>query len=98
MVSKKQVLELISERTREKSETSFRSLVREFDLSIEAACGHLQRLWMGRLIEPTQPRFGGSRFRLEPGEKLQEIRFRVTKRGLARLAWYRDQDREGWFA
>ncbi len=97
MIGKKEVLELIARRSRENRETSYRSLVREFDLSVEAACGHLKRLWAGRLIEPASPRLPGFRFRLEPRECIRELRFRVAKRGVRRLAWYEEHKEEGWF-
>jgi hypothetical protein len=95
VVTKSEVLKFICARTGEKKSTSYRTLVREFpDLSEEAACDHLKRLWDQRLIEPTdsrEPQFG---FRLKPGESLRELRFEITARGRARLRWWKERDRE----
>ena len=51
IVRKRQVLELIAERTKDGKETSFRTLVSELWLPPEAACSHLKRLWRERLIK-----------------------------------------------
>jgi hypothetical protein len=96
MVVQRDVLELIAKRTREERESSYRSLVKEFDISDEAACGHLKRLWDARLIDPTDSRRPRFRFRLERGESIRDLRFRLTKRGAARLRWYELKDEESW--
>lgn len=94
MVTKREVLELIAERSEGGRRTSFRSLVRWLPLSIEAACAHLERLWRERLIEATTPRLPQFRFRLEPGERIDDLRFRLTMRGEDRLEWYAMRDEE----
>lgn len=96
MVRKREVLELIAARTRENHETSFRSLLRELDITEEAACSHLKRLWEARLIGTTSYRPRGSEFRLERGESIREIHFRLSKRGEQRLAWYAKDDDDRW--
>ena len=98
MTEQRKILELIHGRTRENRETSFRTLVREFDLSPEAACGHLKRLWREGLIRSAEvpPRRSRS---LGPGESIRDLRFHLARRGKARLSWYerRDRDEEDWF-
>ena len=96
MIKQRKPLELVAKRTRGGKETSYRSLVREWNLSIEAACGHLRRLWEERLIEATSYRVPRSKFRLESGESIRDLRFRLTKRGDARLRWYEERDEEDW--
>jgi DNA-binding MarR family transcriptional regulator len=93
MTEQREVLELILARTREGRETSFRSLVREFELSPEAACGHLKRLWREGLIRSTEvpPR---RRRTLSPGESIREMRFELARRGRRRLDWYKRKDAE----
>jgi hypothetical protein len=88
MVTKREVLELIARRSEHSRNTSYRSLVRWLPLSFEAACAHLERLWRERLIEATTPRPPRFRFRLEPGERLSDLRFWLTLRGADRLDWY----------
>jgi len=95
----REVLNLFAEREREGKATSYRTLVRELDLSPEAACGRLQRLWRERLIEsPERPeRFG---FRLQPGESIRELRFELSARGRERLRWYKREEKKNdgdWF-
>ena len=97
MIRKKEVLELIAKRNQENRETSYRSLVRELDLSVEAACGHLKRFWEERLIEASAYRLSRFRFRLEPRESIRELRFHVAKRGVRLLAWYEEHKEEVWF-
>ena len=99
MVTKRDVLRLVAERGREKKRTSYRSVVREFELSEEAACDHLRRLWEQRLIETSKLREPQSRFRLTSGESVRELRFGITRKGSARLRWWRKQapgEREVW--
>ena len=92
MVTKREVLELIAERSRGNRKTSYRSVVRCLLLSSEAARAHLERLWRERLIEATRPRRPRFRFRLEPGERLSDLRFWLTARGADRLDWYAMRD------
>src|SRR5262245_66209129 len=97
MVQQRETLNLIANRTRDEKETSYRSLTREFDITEDAAYGHLERLWAARLIEPTEPRRRRFRFRLEQGEHVRDLSFRLTKRGAARLRWYELQEEESWW-
>jgi len=99
MIRKSKILKLIAQRTDERKESSFRTLVREFDLSEEAACGHLRRLWHVHLIEPTSFRPLEYEFRTRRGESIRDLRFVVAKEGRERLDWWAKQDRkarEGW--
>jgi hypothetical protein len=93
MVTKREVLELIADRSRDGKDTSFRSLVRDLDLSEEAACSHLRRLWRERLIRSPGRRFG-YRFQLELGESLRELSFRIRQRGLDRIERWKTKDKE----
>jgi hypothetical protein len=88
MVTKRQVLEFIARRTEIEMETSYRSVVRHFRLSVEAACAHLGRLWHEHLIEATTARRRGFWFKLEPGETICDLSFWLTVRGANRLDWY----------
>lgn len=99
MVTKREALELVAERTREGKSTSYRSLVWSLDLSEDAACDHLRRLWQQRLIECTTERSPGFEFQLEPHESVRELRFQLASRGRARLRWWRREEKkqeEGW--
>ncbi len=96
MVTKREVLELIAERSRDNRKTSYRSVVRWLPLSFEAACAHLERLWRERLIEATTPRPPRFRYRLEPGERISDLRFWLTARGADRLDWYAMRDEGQW--
>src|SRR5438477_7428503 len=92
MVTKPEVLKLVAQRSRDNRATSYRTVVREFlDISAEAACDHLKRLWRQRLIEPSGPREAEYLYRLEPGESVRELRFEITARGAARLRWWRQE-------
>ena len=88
---RREILEIIAERTREGKTSSFRTLVRELDMTEESACEHLKRLWRERLIK-SPDRQEGFGFRLTPGESLRELRFSIHKRGLARLKWWKLED------
>jgi hypothetical protein len=100
-VTQEMVLKLVARRAKDALSTSARTLMREWELSEAATCGHLRRLWRDRLIEATTrrvPRYG---YRLAPGGRLSELRFRLTERGRERLRWYRQQRQagdkeEGW--
>ena len=94
MVTKREVLDLIAGRSEDDRQTSYRSLVRWLPLSFEAACAHLERLWCERLIEATTPRSPRFRFRLEPGERISDLKFWLTARGTDRLDWYAMRDEE----
>ena len=93
MVEQREILELIAERTRNAKDTSFRTLVRECDLSPESACGHLKRLWREGLIRTTEFPVR-RRLSLGPGESIRNLQFIVSKRGRARLLWYKERDRK----
>lgn len=95
-VTKRKVLKLIADRTRDGKETSYRSLVRELDLSMDAACSHLKRLWQARLIQAAWFRSHDLEYRLRHGESIREIRFRLNKRGRERLAWYAKETDDSW--
>jgi predicted transcriptional regulator len=97
MVTQEEVLRVIAERTREGHSTSYRTLARELDLSEEAVCEHLKRLWRERLIRSTM-RPARYKFRLEPGESIRDLVFDLAGRGKERLRWYKERDEEGgWF-
>lgn len=99
MIRKSKILELIAQRTDKRKESSFRTLVREFDLSEEAACAHLRRLWRAHLIEATSFRPLEYEFQTRRGESIRDLRFVVAKEGRERLAWWAKQDRKarpGW--
>ena len=51
MVTKREVLERVAERTRDGKATTYRNLPWWLDLTEDAACDHLRRLWQQRLIE-----------------------------------------------
>ena len=93
MVTKREVLELIADRSRDGKETSFRTLVWELDLSEEAACSHLRRLWRERLIRSPGRAFL-YRPQLETGESLRELSFRIRQRGVGRIQRWKEKDKE----
>jgi hypothetical protein len=99
MVTQRDVLTFIAKRAGEGYAVTAPNLAAEFwlALSLEAACGHLKRLWRERLIETTGARPARYRFRLEPGEPLLPLRFKLAARGRERLRWYerRDDDKGG---
>ncbi len=97
MVTQREVLKFIAAETREGRSISFKDLVGEFDLSPEAACDHLKRLWRERLIEAVGYRPYRYYFRLRPGESLRDLRFRVAPRGQDRLRWHSERNEDaGW--
>jgi len=92
MITQREVLTFITKRPAEGRGVSAQDLAGEFWLSLDAACGQLKRLWRERLIEATSFRPPRFRFRLEPGEPILPLRFRLTARGRERLRWYERQD------
>ena len=94
VTNRRDILKLIAARTREGRTASYRTLVRELDLSEESACEYLKRLWRERLLKsPDRPE--GFAFRLGPTESLRELRFKIHKRGLERLRWWKlEEERE----
>jgi hypothetical protein len=79
MIRKCEILKLIGERSREKRETSYRTLARFLDVSEEAACLHLLRLWQARLIKTVSGRVEGTEYRLQHGESIRDLAFRLSK-------------------
>jgi hypothetical protein len=97
MVTQRKVLTFIAKRTGEGRGVTAHELSEEFwlSLSLDAACGHLKRLWRERLIVASAARSRRYRFRLEPGEPILPLRFRLTARGRDRLRWHERQDEDG---
>ncbi|MEE9137955.1 MAG: winged helix-turn-helix domain-containing protein [candidate division NC10 bacterium] len=97
MVTQRKVLRFIAEGARQGHSISFKDLAERFDLSPEAACDHLKRLWRERLIEAVTHRPDRFHFRLRSGEILRDLRFRLAPRGQDRLEWYSERDkRTSW--
>jgi hypothetical protein len=98
-MTQREVLTFIAKRAGEGRGITAQDLAGEFwlSLSLDAACGHLKRLWRERLIETASARPPRFRFRLEPGEPILPLHFRPTVRGRERLRWYerRDDDKGG---
>jgi hypothetical protein len=95
MVTQRDVLTFIADQTAKARAVTAQELAREFWLSPDPAGRHLSRLWRERLIETDLPRPRGLGFRLEPGETIFSLRFRLTPRGQERLRWYARQDEDG---
>jgi DNA-binding MarR family transcriptional regulator len=93
MVTQRKVLRFIAKETRQGHSISFKDLAERFNLSPEAACDHLKRLWRERLIGAVTHRPDRFHFRLRPGETLRDLRFRLAPRGEARLRWYSERDK-----
>jgi predicted ArsR family transcriptional regulator len=92
MVTQREVLTFIDKRTAEGPAVTAQDLARKFWVSPDCACGHLRRLWRERLVETVSARPRGFRFRLEPGEPILPLRFRLSARGKERLRWYEQHD------
>lgn len=101
MVTKREVLESVAGRTRAGKTTDYRDLAWQLDLTEDAACDHLKRLWQQRLIECTETRPRGHEYRLHEHEGVRELRFALGRRGRARLRWWREQEereaKESWW-
>jgi predicted ArsR family transcriptional regulator len=95
MVTQRDVLTFVANRAADGRAVTAQDLAREFGLSPDGAGQHLRRLWRERLIETVSARPPRFRFRLEPGEAILPLRFRLTNRGRARLRWYERQDDDG---
>ena len=97
MVTQRDVLTFFAKRAAEGRAATVPDLAREFWSSQDAAGGHLRRLWRERLLETVSARPPRFRFRLEPGEGLHTLHFRITARGRQRLRWYKrhDDSRDG---
>ena len=94
MVRKRKVLEFIAKQTRNGKSTSFDDIAEELDLHPVSACDHLKRLWRERLIGSSLPRPPKFRYRLQPGESIRGLRFRLASRGNKRLELYRQEEEE----
>jgi hypothetical protein len=95
MVTQRDVLTFIAKETAKARAVTAQELAKEFWVSPDLAGRHLNRLWRERLIETDLPRPRGLGFRLEPGETILSLRFRLTPRGQVRLRWYARQDGDG---
>jgi hypothetical protein len=98
----REVLEFIARRSRRELLTTCEDVAVEFDLHPLTARDHLKRLWWERLIRALPSRQRGSRYRLQSGERISELRFRLAPRGKDRLEWYEKQDEQereedAWF-
>ncbi len=69
-----------------------REVSREFGWTQGGGLSAVERLFRQRLILPAIPRQRPYKWRLEPGERLSRMRFRLGPRGLARLRWWAQQD------
>ncbi len=85
--AQRDVLTFLASQAAEGHAVTVDDLVREFGVSREAACGRLTRLWRERLIEAVAARPPRFRFRLQPGEAIHALHFRITTRGRQRLRW-----------
>ncbi len=96
--SKREVLKLIGERTRDKQATSYRTLTKDLWVSADAACSHLKRLWRERLIKSTEyPSDYREAAGLRPS--IRELEFRITRRGVERLDRWKELEQEkGWLS
>ncbi len=92
MVTQRDVLTFLAGRTAEGRAVDVSAVCSEFWLSPEAARGHLRRLWQERLIEPIAARPPRFRFRLQAGEAIGQLPFRIAARGRQRLRWYERQE------
>ena len=101
MATKREILELIAERSKKQTSTSFMDISSNFDIHPLTACDHLKRLWRERLIRVRESRPRGKRYRLQTGERISDLRFRLARRGKERLEFYAKQDVEeegfNWF-
>ncbi len=97
MVRQRRVLKFIAGQRGKGRPITFEDLAQEFDLSPEAACDYLKRLWRERLIETVTNRPYRFYYRVRPGESVRDLRFRLAPRGEERLQWYSERDEDvGW--
>src|SRR5215831_2503039 len=89
MVEQEDVLRFVADRSDRRQAVSFTDLISEFNLKPSYAADHLERAWRDRLIQTVSDRRPRFRFRLEPGESVRGLTFRLSRRGRERLAWYR---------
>jgi hypothetical protein len=96
ITKKRVVLGLIAERSSAKRPTSYRALMRELLISADAACSHLVRLWRERLIASSELPATYLEAKKER-RSIRELSFRVSRRGLERLArWVEHGEEEEW--
>lgn len=88
MRTQPRVLQLFAHRREERRAIAFEDIARELDVTDQAAVDTLARLWRQRLIAPLAPRRHGYSWRPEPGERVRDLRFRLTARGQERLGWW----------
>jgi hypothetical protein len=92
VVTQRDVLTFFARRAAEGRTVTLQDLAREIWSSQDAGGRHLHRLWRERLLEAVSARPPRFRFRLEPGEGLHSLHFRITARGRQRLRWYERHD------
>jgi len=88
MVVQEEVLRFVADRSDRGRLVSFVDLISEFNLDPGSAVDHLERAWRDRLIQTASDRRPRFRYRLEPGEAVRRLSFRISHRGRERLAWY----------
>ncbi len=88
MRTQPRVLRLFARRGQEGRPVTFQDVARELDITDQAAVDTLERLWRHRLIAPLSARPPGFKSRPEPGERVRDLRFRLTPRGRERLGWW----------
>lgn len=91
MIKRPYILRFFARSDRMNKSVSFQDLVEVFELSSEAACGHLARLWRDRLVMDVSSGHRRFKFRLERGESIMHLRFCLTPRGWQRFRWYEKQ-------
>ena len=92
MVTQRQVLTFVAERSARGRPVGADDVRDKLWLSLDAAAGHLHRLWRERLIQTTSARQAHFRLRLIPGESITSLHFRMTARGHQRLRWYEAEE------
>jgi hypothetical protein len=62
-------------------------VARAFAMREDGAAAHLARLWRNELIETRLRRRRRYKYRLERGEHIQGLAFRLSPKGRDRIAW-----------
>ena len=88
MVTREEILRFIAQRAKEGRVTRQLDLMHEFGLSDSATRGRLMALWKQRMISATTVELASW-----GAERLSDLRFRLTPRGLERLRWHERQNR-----
>ncbi len=65
----------------------------ELNISDQAALDCLERLWRLQLIIPFGGRPHGFKWRRTSSERIASLRFRLTQRGVEKLAWWAERMR-----